>query len=246
MNKLDRPGSSYHASMLSVLAHRIHPNPMVITLPVASFDPKNYRMAEPGIEGIVDLVKWEVWRWAADGTPSRQTLPKSDSVADFDMFPADHPLVPTLLPARATLLENLSMFSDELMEQLLDLPAEPTANLSISPPTVIKHLRAATLRGDVLPIFCGSAIRHVGTDLVLDYAGELLASPLDVPHDEQSDKSQVRMLAWKVSWDKKKGWMTFVKIYSGLLQTTRFVFAFSDPVVIRHLEDAYDVAQFNA
>jgi len=216
MNKLDRAGASYHASMLSVLAHRIHPNPTPITIPVASFDTKNYKFAEPGIEGIVDLAKWEVWRWGKDGEPTRHELPSSGDVAESGLFPPDHPLLPTLLPARASLIDNLASFSDDLMETWLNLPAEPASNLAIKPPTVIQTLRAATLRGDILPVFCGSAIRHVGTDLVLDYAGELLASPLDVDHAPQTKNSPLQLLAWKVGWDKRKGWLTFVRVYSGV------------------------------
>ena len=181
MNKMDRPGSSYHSSMLSLLAHRIHPNPMAVTLPIASFDSKNYQLAEPGIQGLVDLVKWEVWRWQADtDKPIRTPLPQSDDLRGQDVLPSDHPLLPHLLPARAALLENLSMFSEPLMEQLLDLPSNPSANLTISAPTVISHLRDAVLRSDVLPIFCGAAVSHIGTEILLDYAGDLLASPMDV------------------------------------------------------------------
>ena len=59
MNKLDRPGASFHSSILSALAHRIHPMPVALTLPIASFDPQDYSRGEPGIQGIVDLVKWD-------------------------------------------------------------------------------------------------------------------------------------------------------------------------------------------
>lgn len=49
----------------------------------------------------------------------------------------------------------------------------------------------------------------------MDYVGELFASPLDVPHDSVKN-APLRMLAWKVNWDKKRGWMTYVRIYSGM------------------------------
>ena len=217
MNKMDRPGSSYHSSMLSLLAHRIHPEPMAITLPIASFTTQDYKLAEPGIQGLVDLIKWEVWRWHPEtDRPTRTPLPQSDDLAEQGILPPDHPLLPHLLPARTALLEKLSMFSEPLMEQLLELPANPSANLAVSAPTVIGHLREAVLRSDVLPIFCGAAVSHIGTEILLDYAGDLLASPLDVATQKHNNSDLVQLLAWKVTWDSKKGWMTFVRVYSGL------------------------------
>jgi elongation factor G len=216
LNKLDRPGASFHSSILSVLAHRIHPMPVALTLPIASFDPQDYSRGEPGIQGIVDLVKWELWRWSLDGSLSRHTLPTSEEeIRESQLFPAVHPLIPHLVPARTTLLEGLAMFSSELMEHLLELPAHPSAYLSVTPSTILPFLRSATLKSDILPVLCGSATKHIGTETIMDYAGELLASPRDVSHKAGISQTPVRLLAWKVSWDRKRGWMTFVRVYSG-------------------------------
>ncbi len=78
-------------------------------------------------------------------------------------------------------------------------------------------MRAATLRNDILPVLCGSAFKHVDTELLMDYVGALLPSPVDVIEKVPSAKAPLRVLAWKVSWDKRKGWMTFVRVYSGKL-----------------------------
>ena len=109
------------------------------------------------------------------------------------------------------------MFSEELMEVLLNSPSSPSPYLGIDSSTIISHLRAASLRNDVLPILCGSAMKSVGTELVMNYVGELLASPLDVQRDVQFSDAALRLLAWKVGWDPKKGWMTYVRVYSGWL-----------------------------
>lgn len=220
LNKLDRPGASFRSSLLSILQHRLHPRPTVLTLPIASFDPKNYVVAEPGVEGIVDLVKWEVWKWDADGECTRHPLPRNvEDLESNSVFPPAHPLIPHLVPARTALLENVSMFSEELMTELLDLPSGPSAYLSIEPAKILPHLRDATLRKDILPVLCGSAMKHVGTELVLDYVGELLADPATVSAEKQQKNTPLRMLAWKVGWDKRRGWMTFVRIYSGELDS---------------------------
>jgi elongation factor G len=107
------------------------------------------------------------------------------------------------------------MFSSEFMEHLLELPAHPSAYLSVTPSTIFPFLRSATLNSDILPVLCGSAIKHIGTETIMDYAGELLASPLDVSPEAGTPQAPVRLLAWKVSWDRKRGWMTFVRVYSG-------------------------------
>jgi len=198
---------------------------MLLTLPVASWDPQHYSRGEPGIEGLVDLVNWEVWRWSGDGGHTRQALPvKASELESCGVFPPSHPILPELVSARTSLLENLSMFSEELMDTLLNLPSEdPSAYLGVHPNAIITHLRSATLRNHVLPVICGSAFHHIGTELVMNYVGELLPSPVDVVGKLPAVNAPLRMLAWKVGWDKRKGWMTFVRVYSGTLKSQSVV-----------------------
>ena len=217
LNKLDRPGASFKSSILSLLAHRLHPKPTALTLPIASFDPEDYARAEPGIQGLVDLVNWEIWKWNGNAVLTRHTMPRNiHDLGKMEILPSSHPIHPHLLSARMALLENLSMFSEDLIESLLSLPSDPSSYLSLEPSEIMPHLRAATLSNDILPVLCGSATKNVGTELVMNYVGELLASPLDVKHDPQSEDAPLRLLAWKVGWHRKKGWMTFVRVYSGL------------------------------
>lgn len=224
MNKLDRTGASFPASIRSLLTHRLHRNPVALTLPIASFDPAAYDNAEPGIEGIVDLVRWELWKWKANDANvdshevsfSRHPLPKTIEKLDKSKLIPTSLLTSEIVAARTALLENLAMVSDELMDELINLPRDPSAYLSITPETIIPVLRSATLNSEILPVLCGSAAKHIGTDLVLDYTGLLLASPLDIGTHEITP-NEVRLLAWKVAWDKRRGWMTFVRVYSGNL-----------------------------
>ncbi|EMD40780.1 hypothetical protein CERSUDRAFT_149193 [Gelatoporia subvermispora B] len=218
LNKLDRAGASFGSSLSSLLTNRLHPKPMALALPIASFEPQDYVHGEPGVQGLVDLVNWEIWKWNAEGESSRHKLPQNE--ADFknlDFIPAIHPILPHLIPARTALLENLSMFSEDLMETLLNLPSGPSAYTTVPASQIMPHLRAATLRNDILPVLCGSAFKHIGTELVMNYVGELLPSPVDVIETVPAPNAPLRMLAWKVGWDKRKGWMTFVRVYSGTL-----------------------------
>ncbi|RDX55548.1 P-loop containing nucleoside triphosphate hydrolase protein [Lentinus brumalis] len=222
LNKLDRAGASFRTSMLSVLANRLHPRPMAITLPIASFDPQDYARAEPGIQGVVDLVNWEVWKYDSEGSPSVHVLPRTQAeLEQSDLFPSSHPLVNHLLPARISLLDNLAQVSESLFETLIALPEDPSSYLSLRSSDILPHLRAATLRNDILPVICGSAFKHIGTELLMNYVGELLPSPVDVEANTKAlaPNAPLRMLAWKVGWDKRKGWMTFVRVYSGTLKS---------------------------
>ncbi|KAF9247312.1 P-loop containing nucleoside triphosphate hydrolase protein [Melanogaster broomeanus] len=206
MNKLDRAGASFRSSLSSLLTHKLHANPLAITLPVASMNPENYARAEPGVEGLVDLVKWELWKWTENGDHSVHSLPLAVDTAGFsDIFPNGHPIIPHLIPARTALLENLAMFSEDLMEQLLGLPSVPSSYLHVKSKDIMPHLRKATLQNQVLPVLCGSAFKSIGTELVMDYAGSLLASPLDVCLQTESVNAPLR-------------WMTFVRVYSGTLK----------------------------
>ncbi|KAI9574716.1 P-loop containing nucleoside triphosphate hydrolase protein [Boletus coccyginus] len=218
VNKLDRPGASFRSSLLSLLAHKLHANPVAITLPLASMNPENYSRAEPGIEGLVDLVKWELWKWTEGGNYVCQPLPLVKNASEFaGIFPTGHPIIPHLVPARTALLENLAMFSEDLMDRLLGFPSDPYSYLQVHSTEIIPHLRKATIENQVLPVLCGSAIKSIGTELVMDYVGHLLASPLDVRFQVESPDAPV-------AWDKRKGWMTFVRVYSGTLKRQRTIY----------------------
>jgi len=217
LNKLDRPGASFKSSLVSLLKHRLHRNPMALTLPIASFNPRHYAEGVPGIQGLVDLVRWNVHKWDEEGNVTSHPLPKKvEDFEDFDLLSPSHPITSHLIPARTQMLENLSMVSEDFMELLLNMPSsDPSSYLNLDNSVVMKHLRQASLSGQILPVVCGSAMKHIGTDLVMDYVGQLLASPLDVKHEVQRSNSPLQLLAWKVNWDDKKGWMTFVRVYSG-------------------------------
>ncbi|PCH41105.1 nucleoside triphosphate hydrolase protein [Wolfiporia cocos MD-104 SS10] len=225
VNKLDRAGASLSHSVSSLLSNRLHPKPMALALPIASFDPDDYARAEPGVQGLVDLVRWEAWKWDEDGGPSRYSLPRTvEALGSTGIFPASHPILQHLVVARTSLLENLSMFSEELMETLLALPSDESAYLRVNSPEIMPHLRSATLRNEILPVLCGSAFKHIGTELVMDYVGELFPSPVDVVEQLPAPNAPLRMLAWKVGWDRRKGWMTFVRVYSGKLSQQSVIF----------------------
>jgi elongation factor G len=224
INKLDRPGASVRDSILSLLSHRLHPTPILITLPVASFNPESYSRGEPGINGVVDLAKWEVWKWESNSkNATRHPLPTSRTeLRNNSIFPPGHPLLDHLVVARTEFIDSIALLSPDLLSEIVEDDSNAgDAYLHVPSSAILSSLRQLTLQKEILPVFCGSALKHVGTELLMDYVGELLASPADVdklghPAAVISKKpGLVQLLAWKVGWDKRKGWMTFVRIYAG-------------------------------
>jgi elongation factor G len=52
----------------------------------------------------------------------------------------------------------------------------------------------------------------------MDYVGELLPAPIDITQRTSIASNELQALAWKVTWDKRRGWLTFVRVYSGKLR----------------------------
>lgn len=168
------------------------------------------------MEGIVDIVQWKAHQWLESENFSGESSDPSTVGTPETLLGGDHPLLPVLKEARTSLIDQLSVNSSDFMEEFLSLEAQDPY-LSFPPSKILPHLRNLTLQKDILPVFSGSALQHIGTKVLMDYIGELLASPLDTKGTMESDKrgGGVSVLAWKVGWDRQKGWMTFVRVYSG-------------------------------
>jgi elongation factor G len=164
----------------------------------------------------VDLVKWQAFKWDTSDNSSIAVDASVQTGPPEDLLVPNHPLLPALTQARTDLLDLLSIHSPELMDEFLALDA-PDPYLAFPAEKIIPRLRELTARKEILPVFCGAALHHIGTKHLMDYVGELLASPIDVGEQSQvpNKRGFVNILAWKVGWDKQKGWMTFVRVYAG-------------------------------
>jgi elongation factor G len=281
VNKLDRPGASLPHSILST-CNRLHPLPLLLTLPITSFDAANGKGGEPGIVGLVDIIGGRVWRWEGPrGAEVRtETRVFDEFTAEGEMFafdspspsasttapalPADHPIRQEAINARTALIETLSTHHLPLLEEFFGIePASDIpAHLLVPPASIRAAIRALTKEGFALPVICGSAFKGMGTELVLDAIIDYLPGPGEVgpalvvggPDPEplvpagkggrkkappswkgktKGSKTQIAAaevekalpvlvedkrcvaLAFKVVWDDQRGWMTFVRVYSG-------------------------------
>src|SRR3989344_3108820 len=130
---------------------------------------------------------------------------------------------------RAILVEKIVENDDEAMSQYLEGKEIPVEKLKAI-------LRLAVIAGKVYPVFCGSALKNKGVQLVLDAVAYYLPSPLDIPvtkgvSAKTGEETQAppdpnapfAALAFKTATDPHVGSLTFFRVYSGTLKTGSYV-----------------------
>lgn len=202
VNKLDRTGASLERC-ISMIVERLAAKPLVMQLNVG---------LESDFAGIIDLLKMEYVTFSGDkGTEiTRGPIPASHEAA--------------AQAAREKMIETLSETDDDLMMKYLD-GVTPTIE------EMIPAIRDATIKRKVFPVFCGSALKNKGVQLVLDAVAAYLPSPLDVPATtgihpvtEQpltrtpDSKEPFAALVFKVITDPTgMGKLAFFRVYSGVV-----------------------------
>jgi len=150
INKCDRVGADY-LRVLSELRTRLGRNPVLMQIPIG---------IGPELEGMVDLVTMKANYFRGRAGEMVEEAPIPEELLEFAH------------KKREELLDQASMFSDELMEAIFEDKVEPGF--------IYKALRIGTIRKEALPTFLGSAYRNVGVQLLLDGITKLLPSPPDV------------------------------------------------------------------
>ncbi|MFQ5524569.1 MAG: elongation factor G, partial [Acidimicrobiia bacterium] len=200
INKLDRTGADFFADVQSII-DRLGARPVVMQLPVG---------AEADFVGVVDLVEMKAHIWQGDDG-------KRWSTQDI---PAD--LTDLAVEYREKLVETAAETSEELLESYLE-------NGDLTDKEIQAGIRAGTLSGDFTPVFCGSAFKNKGVQLLLDAIVAYLPSPADLPPikgfkpgDEdvvierpQDDSEPFAALAFKIMSDPHVGKLTYFRVYSG-------------------------------
>ncbi|MCU7824274.1 elongation factor G [Kitasatospora sp. DSM 101779] len=206
INKLDRTGADFYFCVQTIV-DRLGATPLVMQLPIG---------AESDFVGVVDLVKMKALVWSPEATKGE--------MYDVVDIPAD--LADKAEEYREALLDTVSNVSDEVMELALegeDIPEE----------LLVAAIRKGTLNSDFTPIFCGSAFKNKGVQPLLDAVVKYLPSPLDIegiegtkPNNPEekivrqaSDDEPLAALAFKIMSDPHLGKLTFVRVYSGRLES---------------------------
>ena len=200
INKLDRTGADFYADVQSIV-DRLGANPLVMQLPIG---------AEADFTGVIDLVEMRAHIWKGDDGKQWDTTE----------VPAD--MLETAEEYRARLVETAVEADEVLLEKYLD-------DQEISSDEIRRAVRAGTLAHMFTPVFCGSAFKNKGVQLLLDAIVAYLPAPIDLPpvkghkpndaeipmHREADDHEPFAALAFKIMSDPHVGKLTYFRVYSG-------------------------------
>ena len=210
VNKMDRMGADY-LSVVEQVKERLGANAVPIQLAIGS---------EEEFTGVVDLIKMKAINWNEADQGMTFT---------YEDIPAD--MVELAEEWRENLVSEAAEANDDLMEKYLE-------EGELSEEEIKEALRQRTLANEIVLTTCGSAFKNKGVQAVLDAVVEFMPSPTEVEaikgiNDdkdetegtrEADDKAPFAALAFKIATDPFVGTLTFVRVYSGVLNTGDMVF----------------------
>jgi elongation factor G len=211
VNKMDRVGADFHETVAQIRG-KLQANPVVVQLPIG---------AESAFQGVVDLVRMKALRYADETLGSDylvEDIP-ADLRADADVW-------------REHLIEKVTEVDDALLEKYLHGEA-------ISEDEIRAALRRRTIesvrheKAPCVPVICGSAFKNKGVQPLLDAVVDYLPSPVDIPSvvglipdkgEQQAerpaaDNAPFSALAFKIMTDPFVGQLSFIRVYSGIMQS---------------------------
>ncbi|HEY1041622.1 MAG TPA: elongation factor G [Candidatus Paceibacterota bacterium] len=207
INKIDRTGASFERSYQSIL-NRLTPKAVRFQLPWGE---------EDTMQGVIDLMKMKAYTFEGD---------MGNKIIEHE--------IPEELKAEAQkyhdiLIEKIVENDEELMNRYL-------AGEQISIDELKKTVRKAVIAAEIFPVFTGTALRNKGVQLVLDAVIEYLPSPTDIPpikgHNPETgeevvrhadDKEPFSALAFKLQNDPYVGQLTYIRVYSGVLEAGSYI-----------------------
>ncbi len=203
VNKMDIMGADFF-NVLRMIDERLKCNAVPIQLPIGK---------EADFLGIIDLVEMKAYIYHDD---LGKDISEEEIPADMAELAAEY---------HEKLLDAVSMFDDEIMEMYLegqDIPKD----------RIRKAIRQATCAVEMIPVTCGTSYRNKGIQRLLDAIVDYMPSPLDIPAirgvnpktDEEEerpsdDNAPFSALAFKIMTDPYVGRLSFVRVYSGMLNT---------------------------
>jgi elongation factor G len=209
INKMDRVGADFGRGV-QMIRDRLRANPVPIQLPIG---------VEESFRGVVDLITMKAVLWDDDSLGARYRT---------EEIPAE--MQAEAAQARETLLEAVAEGDENLLEKYLE-------GGEISETELRQGVRRATLAIKMVPVLCGTAFKNKGVQPLLDAVIDFLPAPTDVaavrgvnPNTgtEQTcpadDTAPFAALAFKIMTDPFVGTLTFVRVYSGMLESGSYVY----------------------
>jgi len=216
VNKMDRVGADFLATFEQIKT-KLQGNPVAIQLPLG---------AEAGFVGVIDLVRMKALRYSDETLGADYVV--EDIPAEYEALAREY---------REHLIEKVTEVDDALLDKYLHGQAISDAEITeaIRKRTVesVRHEKAP-----FVPVICGSAFKNKGVQPLLDAVVDYLPSPIEIPSvvglvpdkgDEQverpaSDTAPFAALAFKIMTDPFVGQLTFIRVYSGVLQSGASVY----------------------
>jgi elongation factor G len=208
VNKMDRVGANFF-KVYEQMKARLKGNPVPIQLPIG---------AEEKFLGVIDLLNMQAIYWddSSQGTKfERRDIPEE--------------LAAEAKEWREKMVEAAAEANEELMNKYLE-----SGELSLE--EVRKGLRVRTINNEIVPMLCGSAFKNKGVQAMLDAVIDYLPSPIDIPPvkgETENGQPATRSaddgqpfagLAFKIMTDPYVGQLTFVRVYSGVLNSGQTVY----------------------
>ena len=201
VNKMDRSGADFF-KVVEQMRKRLKATPVPIVIPIGK---------EDTFTGVVDLIKMKAINWdeASQGMKF-----------DYTDIPAD--LAAQAKTWREFMVEAAAEANEELMNKYLE-------SGDLSEAEIIEGIRLRTIATEIQPMLCGTAFKNKGVQRMLDAVIDFLPSPVDIPdvqgEDEggkpitrkADDKEGFSALAFKLMTDPFVGQLTFIRVYSGVL-----------------------------
>jgi len=209
VNKMDRMGANFYRTREMIIAN-LGANPLAVQLPIGN---------EDAFEGVVDLVKMKAIVW--NGEELGASFEEKDIPADMQELAAEY---------HEKLIEAVVEQDDDVMMAYLDgeLPDEAT---------IRKLIRKGTLANAFVPLMCGTAFKNKGVQPLLDGVVDYLPSPIELPdvkgsdvddpekemNRKSDDAAPFSALAFKIMTDPFVGTLTFIRVYSGVVEAGTYV-----------------------
>ena len=203
VNKMDRAGADF-MMVVDQLKERLGANPVPLQMTIG---------AEDEFKGVVDLIKNKAIMWN-----------EADQGMTFEYRDIPEQLKDQCAEMREFLVEAAAEANEELMEKYLE-------ESELSEDEIKQGIRIRTLANEIVPVLGGSAFKNKGVQAVLDAVIEFLPSPTEVKAiegelengekalREADDDAPFAALAFKIATDPFVGTLTFMRVYSGKLES---------------------------
>ena len=208
VNKMDRTGADF-LRVIDQIKDRLGATPVPIQLNIG---------AEDEFKGVVDLIKMKAINW--NEADQGMTFTYEDIPADMQEMAEEY---------RTELVEAAAEANEELMDKYLEEGELTEAEIK-------QGLRTRTLNNEIVLATCGSAFKNKGVQAVLDAVVDFLPSPVDVPAIKGIDENENEIerhaddsepfsaLAFKIATDPFVGTLTFIRVYSGVVESGKMAY----------------------